>query len=165
LLLWRTGDRPDNDATREAFRLLDRPIPKLQRASTRDPSEIIVGGKHRQVVSHAKLSQKRVDRSNLNSGSPTAVSQLGRLHVNVAVWDDEGQGRKTIQDLQASLGTRKSLQKLLKHEAGREDCFAQFNRSDEGRDLRRRSKRIAPQRQRPDTGIDKEAQSRVRPAL
>lgn len=139
--------------------------PKLQRGPTGDALEIIVGGQHREVMADANLRQQGIDRSNLNPRAPAAVSQLGRLDVIVSIWDDEGQSRKPIQDLRASFGTRKSLQQFLKDETGREDRFARLNRAHERSGFRRSSNRVAPQRQRPHTGIDKKAQSRVRSAL
>jgi hypothetical protein len=125
--------------------LLGRLAPKLQRGSSRDALEVIVGGKHRQVVAQAKLCQQRIDGADLNTGAPAVVSQLGRLDMILPVWDDQWQGGKPIKDLRACFGTRKSLQKLLQDESGCERLLARFNCAHEGADIRR-CRRVAPQR-------------------
>ncbi len=39
-------------------------------------------------MTNAKLRQEGIDRSNLYSGTPTAISQLRSLDVIVAIWDN-----------------------------------------------------------------------------
>src|SRR5206468_7262229 len=91
--------------------------PELQWAPAGNVFEIVVGREHDEVVSHAKLRQESINRSDLYPGSPTAISQIGGLNVIIAIRNEERYCRKPIQNLRPGLRTRKALQDLLEHEA------------------------------------------------
>jgi hypothetical protein len=130
-----------------------------------DTSEVIVGCEHREGVAYAQLSQQRIDRSDLHAGSAAMIPQFRRPDVIVAIGHEQGHRRKSVYNLITALWSREALKQFLKHEARRQNSFAAFDCLDQRPDLRTRSWRVAPQRERPDTGVDKEAQSRARPAL
>ena len=97
-------------------------------------------------MSHAKLCQESINRSDLYPGSPTAISQLSGLNVIIAIGDKKRYCRKPIQNLRPGLRTRKALQDLLQHEARCNDRLARFNGSDQRLHFRHRRRRIAPER-------------------
>jgi len=47
-------------------------------------------------VSHAKLRQESIDRSDLCPGAPTAISQISGLNVIIAIRDEEWDCGKPI---------------------------------------------------------------------
>ena len=70
-----------------------------------------------------------------------------------------------IDDPLARFGPRKPLQKLLYHQTGRNDCIAGGDCTIEGLHLGHLRRRIATERERPNTGVDEQSQSRERSAL
>jgi hypothetical protein len=142
-----------------------RLAPKFQSALAGNVPKIVVGREHGQVMTKAKLRQQRIDGSNLQARAPTAVSELRGPNVIVAIRHDERHGGKPIQNLCAGFRTREALQQLLQDKAGRQDRLAGIKGAKQRLHLGRWSGRIAPERQRPDAGIDEEAQSRARSAL
>jgi hypothetical protein len=50
-----------------------------------DVFEIVIGREQHQVVSHTKLRQESINRSDLSPGSPTAISQIGGVNVIIAI--------------------------------------------------------------------------------
>lgn len=79
----------------------------------RDVMEILVRRQHCQVMAYAQLSQESIDGSNLHAVSSTAIPKLRRCDVIVAVWDEQGDGGKPIQNLIAGLRARKALKEFL----------------------------------------------------
>jgi hypothetical protein len=116
-------------------------------------------------MSHAKLRQESINRSDLCPGSPTAISQISGVNVIVAIGDEERYCGKPIQYLRPGFRTRKALKDLLEHEACCNDRLARFNCSDQRLHFRHPRRRIAPQRKRPNTRANEKGQSRRRSAL
>jgi hypothetical protein len=52
-----------------------------------DVLEVVVGRQHRKIMTDAKLGQKGVDRTDLDSGAPTSIPQFGGPDVIVSVWN------------------------------------------------------------------------------
>ena len=127
--------------------------------------EILVGGQHREVVAHAQLRQKRVDRPDLHALSAAVISQFRRMDVIVAIRDDERQRRKALDELGPAFGSGEALQKFLQDKARRQNYFAAFDGSHQHPDFYPTGRLVPPQRERPDAGVDEEAHSRLRSAL
>lgn len=72
---------------------------------------------------------------------------------------------KPLEDLCTCLGSREALQQLLENESGGEKCFARRKGVAERGDLGARLRRIPPQCQRPNTGVDEQAHLRERSVL
>jgi hypothetical protein len=130
-----------------------------------DETEVFVGGQHCQIMTYAQLSQQRIDRSDLHTISAAMISQFRRPDMIVAIWRQQRHRGKTIQNLIATLWPEETLKQFLKNEARGQKRFTAFDGADQHPDLAARSRRVAPERQRPDTCIDEETQSRDRPAL
>src|SRR5262249_24118311 len=109
--------------------------------------------------------EESVNRSNLYPGAPTAIPQIGGLDMIIAIRDEKRYCRKAIHNLRTGLRTRKTLQDLLQDQASCNDRLARFNRPSRRLHFGHRRRRIAPERQRPDTGVNEEGQSRRRSAL
>ena len=127
--------------------------------------KIAVGRKHRQVVTDAKLREQGVDRADLNAGAAAAVTKFRCIDMIAPVGNQKRQGREAIEDAFAGSRPGKPLQQLLQYETGGEELFAGLYRSKKLARLRRGRRRIPPKSERPDAGIDKEAQRRERSAL
>jgi hypothetical protein len=124
-----------------------------------------VGREHCQIVTYAQLREESVNCSDLHAASATAISQFGRVDMIFAIWRYHWNGGESFEDLIAGLRASKPLEKFLKDEAGRQDDLVGLDCPDQHTDLRPWIRRVAPQRERPDAGVDEEAQSRPRPAL
>ena len=140
-------------------------LPELQCRAIGNSTEIGVGRQHCQIVTYAQLREESVNCSDLHAASATAISQFGRVDVILAIRRYHWNGRKSFEDLIAGLRACKPLEKILKDEAGRQDNLVGLDCPDQRTDLSRWIRRVAPQRERPDAGVDEEAQSRPRPAL
>jgi len=116
-------------------------------------------------MADAQLGQERVDRTNLNAVTTAGVAQRSRFDVIRSIRDEEGKRREPIQDLLACLWSRETLQKLLQHQAGRQDRFAVFNRLNQSRSLWSRRRSLTSERKGPNTGINEETQLRERSVL
>ena len=113
----------------------------------------------------AKLREESINSSDLYSSAPTAISQIRSFNVIVAIGDEKRYCGKPVQNFRAGFRTRKTLQDLLQDEPGRNDRLARFDRPCQRLHFRHRRRRIAPKRERPNTGINEKAQSRRRSAL
>jgi hypothetical protein len=127
--------------------------------------EIVVGRKHRQIMTYAQLSQESINRSDLHAVSAAAVPQLRRPDVIVAIWHQQGDGRKSVENLVAGLRTQEALKKFLKDEACRQNHLAGFDCLDERPDLPGRRDCIAAKREGPNASVHEKTQSRVRSPL
>jgi hypothetical protein len=127
--------------------------------------EIIVCREHRQIVPNAKLGEESINRSDLYSRAPTAISQIRGLNVIVAIRDEQAYGGKPVQNFDPGFRTREALQDLLEDKACGNHCLACFDGPFQPLDFRHPGWRNAPKRERPDTGINEEAQSRRRSVL
>jgi len=131
----------------------------------RDIVKVPVGCQHGQVVAEAELGQQRIDRSDLDAGAPAFVSQFGSVHMITPVGNQQRQRCEPVEDLRSVPRSRKPLQKLLQHQSSGHEFLAGFDCADQLASLDRRNRRVAPESQRPDAGVDKEAQRRERSAL
>jgi hypothetical protein len=77
--------------------------------------EVVVGTEERQFVPDAQLREQRIDAANLNSGSPTGVSQRSGEDVVFAVLEQRKRS-KALDDLRAGFRPGETLQQLLQYE-------------------------------------------------
>lgn len=146
-------------------RLLRGLPPQLERRNPGRSDEVMIGRQQGQLVADAELREQRVNRSDLQSAPPAGIAQLRCRDMIVPVRSEERERREALDDQPASLGSGKALEQFLQHQAGRDDRITALERVDEGRDLGAFVRRITPQRQRPDAGIDEQTQDRERSAL
>ena len=139
--------------------------PEFEVAVPRDIAKISVGRQHREVVAEADLCQQRIDGADLNAATSAFVSQFGRVYMVAPVGNQQRQRGEPIEDLRAVPWSGEALQKLLKHKPGGQEFLAGFDGPDQFAWFVCRGGRVAPKSQRPDAGIDKEAQRRERAAL
>ena len=130
-----------------------------------DMAKVSIGRQDREVVTDAKLRQQCVDRTDLNTAPATSVSQLGGIDVVLPGRRQKRQRREAIEDPLGRSGPGKALQKLLQNQAGGEQRLTGLSRAHQFAYFRRREGRIAAKCQRPDAGIDEQAQWRERSAL
>jgi hypothetical protein len=130
-----------------------------------DIAKVSVGRQHREVVADTKLRQKRIDRAGLNAAASTFGSQLGRLHMVAPVGHQQRQRGEPIENLPTVPRAGEALQKLLQDETGGHEFFAGADGADQLIPFACHSGRVVPERQRPDAGVDKQAQRRERSAL
>jgi hypothetical protein len=130
-----------------------------------DIVKVSVCGQHRKVVVEAELSQQRIDGTDLNSAASAFVPQFGRLDMVAPVGNQERQCGEPIENLCAVPWSGKALQEFLQNEPGGHEFLARFDSTDQFASFARLGGGIAPEGQRPDAGIDKEAQRRERSAL
>ncbi len=113
---------------------------------SRHVAKVLVGRQHRQIVPNAKLRQQGVDRSDLDTAAATFVAQLRGVDMVAPIRNQQRQGGKSIHNSLAIPRSGKALQKLLQHQAGRENCLAGFEGPHQPVHLGRRGRRIASQR-------------------
>ena len=142
-----------------------RSVPELQGALLRDVAKIVVGRKHREVVSETKLREERIDRSGLDASAPAAIAQGGGFDVIRAIRHNERDRGEAIQYLRPCLRAQETLQELLENEACSENYLVSLDGPDKRLHLTRRRRRLAPKGERPDAGIDEQAHLRLRSAL
>jgi hypothetical protein len=130
-----------------------------------DIAKVSVGRQHREVVADTKLRQKRIDRAGLNAAPSTFVFQFGRLHMVAPVGHQQRQRGEPIEDLRSVPRSGEALQNLLRNEAGGYEFFPGFYGADQLAAFVGCGGAITPESQRPDAGLDKQAQRRDRSAL
>jgi hypothetical protein len=85
--------------------------------------------------------------------------------VVASIGHEERQRGKSIQDPYAIPWPRKALQQLLENQAGYQQRLACLYGAHQFARFGPWGRRVASERERPDAGIDKQAQCRVRSAL
>jgi hypothetical protein len=130
-----------------------------------DIAKVPIDRQYREVVVETELRQQRIDRADLNAAASAFVSQSGRVHMVEPVRNEQRQRSEPIEDLLAIPRSGKALQNLLQNQSGGHEFLAGFDGTDQFASFVRRGGWVAPERQRPDAGIDKEAQPRERSAL
>lgn len=130
-----------------------------------DTVKIGVGGQHRQLEADAELCQERVDRSDLNAAPAAIVAKIRGRDVILAFGPQEWEGTETLDDRLASARPPKPLKQLLQDQPGGEHRLLPSEAAPELRELGCDVRPIAPQGERPDTGVDEEAQERDRSRL
>jgi hypothetical protein len=113
----------------------------------------------------AKLCQQRIDRTDLKTSAAAFVSKFGGVDMIASLRYDHGECRKPIDDLRPVPRPGESLQKLLEHEAGGYQFFADLEDASQFSHVRGLVLRGTSQRQRPDIRVDEQAQWRDRSAL
>ena len=130
-----------------------------------DIPKVFVGRQHREVVPETELSQHCIDGADLNAAASAFVSQFGCVHVVAPIGNQQRQRGEPIEDLRAASRSGETLQEFLQNEPGGHELLAGFDGTDQLAPFIRRGGCVAPKSQRPDAGIDKEAQRRERSAL
>ncbi len=131
----------------------------------RHVAEILISRQQCQIMPHAQLRQQRIDGPDLNATGSTQISQSSGGNVILAVRHDQRKGREAIDHLIAGFWSGESLQQLLQNQAGRHNMVASLDCTQERTNLGNVSWLIAPQRQRPDAGVNEQTQRRVRSIL
>ena len=126
----------------------------------RQAQEIPVGGEHRELVADAQLGQERIDGPDLQAPPAAGVPQMGGVDVIPPIGDQERKVAEAFDDPISGSGAAEPLEQLLEDEPRGEDRLSGFQRPREFRHLRSRIRYVASQGERPDAGIDEEAQSR-----
>lgn len=70
--------------------------------------EVPVRGEQHEIVANAKLSEQRVDRSDLDATPAASVPQGGCSDVILAVRLEERQNRETLHDQRLCPGTQET---------------------------------------------------------
>lgn len=140
-------------------------LPHLERNQPGRAHEVLIRRQQRQVVVNAKLCDQRVDRADLEATTPAGVAQLRGGNVIRPAGREQRKRREAIDDRFARFGSGKTLQQFLEDQAGHDDLIATLECVDESCYLGNGIGRVPPQRERPDTGIDEEAQGRKRSDL
>lgn len=78
--------------------------------------EVFVCGEERQIVPDGELRKQCVNGADLDTRFATCISQTCSTDVIISIRLEQGQSGKTFDDLSLRLGTRETLQKLLKDE-------------------------------------------------
>lgn len=132
--------------------------PHFQCRPFRNAAKVGVGRKHREIVPDAQLREECVDRSDLNPGASTVVSELGCFDMVATIRDDERQGQESFENFVFGLWPGKTLQQLLENKSSREDGLIAFDGAGKSADLGGRGSGVAPESKRPYAGINEEAQ-------
>jgi hypothetical protein len=114
---------------------------------------------------NAQLRKKRVDCSKLNAGSATQVSNLSRIDVVEAIWDQQWKRGEFVDEVLSITGTCKALQQLLQHKSSGYHRITIAQSITERANLRLRFVGVAPERKRPNACIDQYRHRRERSAL
>ena len=80
-------------------------------------NEVVVRGEERQLVTHAHLSEQRIDSAQLDAATATRIAEFSRSDVVAAIRLDHGQSFKGFCDLRVGSRASEALKKLLKHQA------------------------------------------------
>lgn len=124
----------------------------------------MIGGQHRQFVPDAELRQQRVNRTQLNTGAATHIPQVRSVNMVTAVGHDQRQCGKSLYEILVCTRAGETLQQFLQYQSGGDNRFAAAQGRFQRRDLRSERFCIAPERQRPNTGVY-EQRHRERSAL
>lgn len=127
--------------------------------------EIEIGRQHGQAPTQTELGQECADGTQLDSATSALISKLGGLDVVGAIRDDHGESPESIDQRRRCLGSTHSLQQFLKDQIGRQDRLSPLQRLPEARRFFATVWAVPAKGQRPNTGIDEEAQSRERSVL
>src|SRR5574337_349985 len=140
--------------------------PKTKVDVPRRSPKVLVGREQDQIMTPTELDKQRVDRSDLYPSTAACVAHLGSFDMVLSLGLDEGEGRKPIEQLGASLRPSESLQQFLKDEPGGEYLPRTEERVPQSSNLGHGRFGITAQCQRPDAGIDQHGDYlRVRSAL
>lgn len=119
--------------------------------------EIIVARQHRQVMADAQPGKQRIYRADLDAASPAVISKLCRRHVILPVCSKERQSCEPLKKRPAVFGAGNPLQQLLKNQSRGQDRLPRLQCLHERGHLGQVRRRIAPESERPDAGIDEKA--------
>ena len=131
----------------------------------RDVTKVVVGAEHDQFVAKTQLGQERIDRSDLDPATTAEIAQFRRLYVIVSIRRQQRQHREPLQNGFAIPRAGETLQQFLQNQAGDDDGLAALQRPDETAHCGQIGGRVASESQRPDAGINEEAQPRERSCL
>ena len=136
-----------------------------QGAEASHPVKGAVGREHFESVTDAKLSEKDINRPDLEPLSTTGVPELCRFNVIRTLGDDEGKKRESLDDPVSCFRTAKALEELLKDQARREEKLARLDCLPQEFDLGGGRPLISSQSERPDTCVHEYVQRLRRSAL
>ena len=131
----------------------------------RNPHEVLVRRKKRQVMPNAKLRQNRIDGANLDSRAAAAIAEGCGLDMVLAIGSEQRQGTEALDDLAAVARPGKALEQLLQNQARSDHRVSTFESAPQGIDLGRGFCRVVPEGKRPNTCIDEQRHLRERPSL
>lgn len=141
--------------------------PNSQRNDRHRLHEVTIGREEREIVANTKRSDQRIDCAQLNASPPASVANVSGSNEVLAGWLQPSKRGEALENLIPSPKTTETLQELLEHEPGHEDCFLPGESALQTVDaaLLRVVYGIPSKSQRPDTGVDQQAQDRERSAL
>ena len=139
--------------------------PDPQRGMSRSVVEVSVGGEELQVVMEAEAREQGVDGPELDAVTPAGIADVGRRDMIIAVRRDHRQRREALHDRVAGGGTAEALEQFLQDEPGRVHRLPGRERLPQTARLWSVVRRVSPERERPDAGVDEETHPRERSAL
>jgi len=128
--------------------------------------EVFVRAEERELVPDAERSEEGVDRSDLHTAPPAAISDLGSSDVIGPVGNEKRECGEALDDAIALARTQEALKQLLQDETGRKERLTGTQSRCQRSDVHRVGAfGVAAQRSRPDAGVDEDAHRRERSAL
>ena len=117
------------------------------------------------MMTNAELREHSVNRTYLQPGATTMVSQFRGIDVILPVRGQKRQGRKSINDVLARPRAGEALQQFLQDEPSCQDRIPTFERIAQSSHLREQRGLITAEGERPDAGIDEQVHPRDRSTL
>lgn len=127
--------------------------------------EVAVGRQKLQAMADRKASEEGVDRADLEAAPAAMVPERRGLDVILNLGHEDGKDPEFRENSPPLRRPVESLEQLLDHEAGRDDHVLPREALAEDGHFRSGRRRRAPQRQRPDAGVDEDVHDRVRSDL
>ena len=116
-------------------------------------------------MTDAELRAESVDRPGRHASAPAQVPERGCFDVILQIGTEQGKRTEARENPIPLAGPVKPLEEFLEDEARRDDEFAPFEGTREGRDLGKIRGMIAPQGEGPDARIDEQLHDRERSDL
>jgi hypothetical protein len=127
--------------------------------------EVAVGRQKLKAMADRKACKEGVDRADLDAVTAAMVPERRGLDVILDLGHEDRQDPEFREDSLSLRRPVESLKELLDHEARRDEHVLPREAPVESSHFRSRGRRRAPQRQRPDAGVDENVHDRERSAL
>ena len=136
-----------------------------QRGMTRSVQEVAIGGEQLQVVMEAESREQGIDGSELDPMTPADIADISGRNMIIAIRHDHRQRREAFHYRIAGGGSPEALEQLLKDEPSRVHGLPGCERFPQTAGLGSVARRVSPEREGPDAGVDEETHQRKRSAL
>ena len=127
--------------------------------------KVLISAQQGQLVPDADLRNDGVNRADLDSRLPTAVPQVRRSNMILAIRLYQRKRREAGDDLGPGLRGNEALKQFLEYHSSGHDDIRSGKRILQSRNLRLSRRCIAPESQRPDAGVDEQRHLRERSRL